>query len=247
MKDPFVALHSNDDVWIALRDVPAGSTTPDGVRVRGDITSGHKVARRAVAKGEPVHRYNQIIGFASQDIAPGEHVHTHNMAMGEIKIDHAFCTDARPTDYFAEPRTFMGIRRADGRIATRNFIGVISSVNCSATAVKLIAEHYRGRLDAYPNVDGVVGLTHKSGCGLDAPIEGVKTLKRALAGYVKHPNFAHVVVVGLGCGITNLGDVIVGAPGDSLSIQRIGGTAAWEPSGPDDVFRELKGGAPGVL
>jgi len=224
MKNPFVALHSNDDVWIALRDVPAGSTTPDGVRVLGDVTSGHKVARRAVAKGEPVHRYNQIIGFASQDIAPGEHVHTHNMEMGEVKIDHAFCTDARPTDYFVEPRTFMGIRRADGTVATRNFIGVISSVNCSATAVKLIAEHYRGRLDAYPNVDGVVGLTHKSGCGLDAPIEGIKTLKRALAGYVKHPNFAHVVVVGLGCEITNLGDVLDGAPGDSLSIQQIGGT-----------------------
>jgi altronate hydrolase len=224
MTSPFLELHANDDVWIVLRDVSAGSTTPDGVRVSGDIASGHKVARRAVAKGEPVHRYNQIIGFASQDILPGDHVHTHNLSMGELTLDHAFCVDAKPTDYFAEPRTFMGIRRADGTVATRNYIGVISSVNCSATAVKLIAERFRGRLDAYPNVDGVVGLTHKSGCGLDAPIDGVKTFKRALAGYVKHPNFAHVVVVGLGCEITNLGDILDGAPGDSLSIQELGGT-----------------------
>jgi altronate hydrolase len=171
-----------------------------------------------------VHRYNQVIGFASADIAPGEHVHTHNLAMGEVELDYAFCTDARPTEYVAAPRHFLGLRRADGSVATRNYIGVITSVNCSATAARMIADHYRGRLDAFPNVDGVVALTHKSGCGLDAPLDGVRTLKRALAGYVRHPNFAHVIVVGLGCEITNLGDVLDGAPGHSLSIQAEGGT-----------------------
>ncbi len=226
MTNPFVELHPNDDVWIALRDVAAGSTVPDGTRVLADVASGHKIARRAVPKGQPVHRYNQIIGFASADIAPGEHVHTHNLAMGEVERDYAFCADARRTDYFTEPRSFSGIRRPDGRIATRNYIGVISSVNCSATAVKMIADHFRNRLDAFPNVDGVIGLTHKSGCGLDAPLEGVRTLKKALAGFVKHPNFAHVVVVGLGCEITNLGDVLAGWPGDALSIQQTGGTPA---------------------
>jgi altronate hydrolase len=118
----------------------------------------------------------------------------------------------------------MGIRRADGRVATRNFVGVICSVNCSATAARMIADHYRGRLGDYPNVDGVIALTHKSGCGLDAPVAGVRTFKRALAGFVRHPNFAHIVVVGLGCEITNLGDILDGEPGDSLSIQALGGT-----------------------
>jgi altronate hydrolase len=224
MTRTFVELHPDDDVWIALKDAPAGSLAPDGVRLATDVGSGHKVARRVVPKGQPVHRYNQVIGFASADIAPGDHVHVHNLAMGELKLDHAFCSDVKPTQYVATPRTFMGIRRADGRVATRNYIGVISSVNCSATAAKMISDHYRGRLGEFPNVDGVVALTHKSGCGLDAPLAGVKAFKRALAGFVRHPNFAHVVVVGLGCEITNLGDILDGAPGDSLSIQSLGGT-----------------------
>lgn len=224
MNNTFVSLHPNDDVWIVLKGVPAGTVTPDGVRIPTDIASGHKVARRALAKGQPVHRYNQVIGFASEDISPAEHVHVHNLAVGELKLDYAFCRDAKPTSYAAASRTFMGIRRADGRVATRNFVGVISSVNCSATAARMIADHYRGRLGDYPNVDGVIALTHKSGCGLDAPLAGVKTFKRALAGFVRHPNFAHIVVVGLGCEITNLGDILDGEPGDSLSIQALGGT-----------------------
>lgn len=226
MTSPFVELHPDDDVWIALKHIPSGSVAPDGVRVATDIASGHKIARRSVARGRPVHRYNQIIGFASQDIVPGAHVHTHNLAMGEVELDYAFCVDARPTDYVAEPRTFQGIRRADGRVATRNYVGIITSVNCSATAARLIADHFRGRLDAYPNVDGVIALTHKSGCGLDAPLEGARTLKKALAGFVRHPNFAHIVVVGLGCEIARLGDVLDGWPGDALSIQEVGGTPA---------------------
>lgn len=224
MNGRIVELHANDDVVIALGDLPAGSELGGGVKTAVDIPNGHKVARRPLKKGAPVHRYNQIIGIAGEDIVPGQHVHTHNLAMAELELDYAFCRNARPTDYVAHPHTFMGIRRSNGQVATRNYIGVLSSVNCSATAAKMIADHYRDQLGAYPNVDGVVALTHKSGCGLDAPIEGVKTFKRALAGYVKHPNFAHVIVVGLGCEITNLGDILDGAPGDSLSIQELGGT-----------------------
>lgn len=224
-------LHPEDDVFIALKTIAAGQYVADGVQVAAEITAGHKVARRAVKKGDPVHRYNQIIGFASADIMPGDHVHLQNLAMAEFERDYAFCQNAKPTAYFPETRTFMGIKRADGRVATRNYIGVIASVNCSATAAKLIAEHFKGKLDAYPNVDGVLALTHKSGCGLDAPIEGVRTFKRALAGYVKHPNFAHIVVVGLGCEIANLGDILDGWPGDSLSIQEIGGTPATVAEG----------------
>ena len=224
MKDPCIELHSADDVLIALRDIPAGTELPGAVRTLADIPAGHKVARRSLARGAPVHRYNQVIGFAMEEIQPGAHVHTHNIAMGDVTLDYAFCRDARPTERDSEQRTFMGIRRADGRVATRNYIGVISSVNCSATASKMIADHYRNRLDDYENVDGVLALTHKSGCGLDHPLDGIRSLKRALAGYVRHPNFAHVIVVGLGCEIANLGDVLDGAPGDSYSIQTEGGT-----------------------
>ena len=219
-------LHPSDDVGIALTDLAQGQVLWDDVGAAAPIAAGHKVARNAIAKGQPVRRYNQIIGIASADIAPGEHVHVHNLAMAPIERDRAFCVDAKPTRYATEPRSFQGIVRADGRIATRNYIGVIASVNCSATAVKMVTDHYRGRLQDYPNVDGVVGLTHKSGCGLDTPVEGIRAFKRCLAGYVKHPNFAHVVVIGLGCEIANLGDVLDGAPGDSLSIQSIGGTPA---------------------
>jgi altronate hydrolase len=224
MISPFIDLHANDDVLIARCDIPAGSQLPEGPITGTDIPAGHKVARRAVARGAPVHRYNQVIGFASEDIQPGSHVHTHNLAMGEVALDYAFCRDARPTSRDSEQRTFLGIRRADGRVATRNYVAVISSVNCSATAARMIGDHYRGALGDYPNVDGVLALTHKGGCGLDHPLDGIRSFKRALAGYARHPNIAHVIVVGLGCEIANLGDVLDGAPGDSYSIQTEGGT-----------------------
>lgn len=224
MNNSYIELHAKDDVLIARGDIPAGTDLTDAVRTTADISAGHKVARRPIACGAPVHRYNQIIGFATEDIQPGEHVHTHNMEMGHVELEYAFCRDAQPAARDPEPRSFMGIRRADGRVATRNYVAVISSVNCSATAAKMIGHHYRNALGDYPNVDGVLALTHKSGCGLDHPLPGINALKSALAGYVRHPNIAHVIVVGLGCEIANLGDLLGGAPGDSYSIQTEGGT-----------------------
>ncbi|MEK7346309.1 MAG: altronate dehydratase family protein [Pseudomonadota bacterium] len=217
-------LHPSDDVWIALSDLAQGATLEGGLVTTGPIPSGHKVARHALKQGAFVHRYSQIIGVATQDIQPGDHVHVHNLGMAEFERDYAFGTQAKATDFVANPGTFMGIHRANGKVATRNYIGVVSSVNCSATAAKQIARHFEGKLDAYPHVDGVLALTHKSGCGLDTPIEGVDMLKRALKGYVDHPNFAHIIVVGLGCEIANLGDILGGSPGDSMSIQALGGT-----------------------
>ena len=170
------------------------------VTVSGLVPPGHKVATRAIKAGEPVRRYNQIIGFASRDIAPGEHVHLHNLAMGTFDRDYAFGADAKPTQYVAEPATFMGIVRADGRVATRNYIGILSTVNCSATVARGIADHFtRERLAAFPNVDGVVALTHGSGCGMDTHGEGMQVLRRTLGGYARHANFAGVLMIGLGC------------------------------------------------
>ena len=119
MTRPFIELHSNDDVLIAVQDIPAGTDLPGGIRTLADIPSGHKLARRAIPGGAPVHRYNQVIGFASEDIEPGSHVHSHNLAMGDVTLDYAFCRDAKPVARDSEQRTFMGIRRADGRVACR--------------------------------------------------------------------------------------------------------------------------------
>jgi len=203
---PFIRLHPADDVLIARTQL-VGGTPLENITVRGLIPPGHKVAARALAAGEPVRRYNQVIGFASKAIAPGEHVHTHNLDMGPDKgdfaRDYAIGADVKPPAPRREA-TFMGIKRADGRVATRNYIGILSSVNCSATAARAIADHFSRQtnpaaLQDFPNIDGVVALTHGTGCGMDAEGLGLKILERTLAGYATHANFAGVVVVGLGC------------------------------------------------
>jgi altronate hydrolase len=200
------------------------------------VPAGHKVAVRAIRAGEAVKRYGQIIGFASRDIQPGEHVHTHNLAMGEFARDYAWCADAKPTEPAAAPATFDGIVRADGRVATRNYIGILTSVNCSATVARAIADRFRRdifpeALAAYPNVDGVVALTHGVGCAVDTEGEALALLQRTLGGYARHPNFAGVLVIGLGCE-TNQISRLMESQGlveadflKTFNIQETGGTA----------------------
>ena len=233
----FIRLHEKDDVVIARAQLIGGSSL-EGVTTRGLIPAGHKVAVRAIALGEPVRRYNQIIGFASKPIAPGEHVHTHNLWMGEAKgqftRDHAFGADVKPEPARREA-TFMGIKRADGRVATRNYIGILSSVNCSATAARAIADHFSRHnrpqaLADFPNVDGVIALTHGTGCGMDSEGLGLQVLQRTLAGYATHANFAGVLVVGLGCESNQINAWLAHSSlreGETLrvfSIQDTGGT-----------------------
>ena len=142
--NPVIRLHANDDVVIARHQLVSGTRVADeNVVVAGLIPPGHKMATRHIAAGEPVHRYNQIIGLAKQDIQPGQHVHTHNLEMTEYERDYAFGVDAKPTEYVAQPATFMGIVRPDGRVATRNYIGILTSVNCSATVARAIADRFR--------------------------------------------------------------------------------------------------------
>ena len=234
---PFIRLHPADDVLIARTQLVGGTQVEDVV-IRGLIPPGHKVATRALAEGEPIRRYNQIIGFASRPIGPGEHVHTHNLNMGPDKgdfaRDYAFGADVKT----AVPRreaTFMGIKRADGRVATRNYIGILSSVNCSATAARAIADHFSRQshpqaLADYPNIDGVVALTHGTGCGMDSEGLGLQILQRTLAGYATHANFAAIVVVGLGCESNQINAWLAHSAlreGDNLrvfNIQDTGGT-----------------------
>jgi altronate hydrolase len=173
--------------------------------------------------------------MATRDIAAGEHVHTHNLAFSDFAREHAPGAAAQPTAYVAQPATFQGIVRADGRVATRNYIGVLTSVNCSATAARAIADYFRRdirpeALADFPNVDGVVALTHGMGCATASDGEELQVLRRTLGGYAKHPNFAAVLVVGLGCetnqisGLLTQEDMHVGPKLVAFNIQETGGT-----------------------
>jgi altronate hydrolase len=198
---PVIRIHASDDVVIARRQLLSGThIASEGVTVSGLIPPGHKLAVRAIRAGQPVRRYNQVIGIARQDIAPGQHVHTHNLAFGEVAHDYEVGQGVQSTDYVREPATFLGIVRPDGRIATRNYIGILTSVNCSATVARAIADHFRGdRLADYPNVDGVVALTHGAGCATASDGEPLQVLRRTLGGYARQANFGALMMVGLGC------------------------------------------------
>ncbi|WP_144108131.1 UxaA family hydrolase [Paraburkholderia sp. BCC1886] len=229
-----IRLHSDDDVAIARGPIAAGTTLAEagGIVTLDDIPGAHKVALRALKVGEPVRRYGQIIGFVTQAIEPGAHVHTQNVSMGDFARDYAFGKDVKQVAQAADARTFMGFRRADGRVATRNYIGVVSTVNCSATVTKLVAQHFSapGKLDAYPNIDGIVPVTHSFGCCIDHNGEGVQQLRRTIGGFIRHANFAGILVIGLGCEANQMGALFIAegvepsATMVPLVIQEQGGT-----------------------
>jgi altronate hydrolase len=235
--NPVIRIHPADDVVIARQQLLGGTRiASEGITVSGLVPPGHKVAVRAIAAGAPVRRYNQIIGTATQPIAAGQHVHTHNLAFSRFDRGHTVGGDVRPVAYVDTPATFDGIRRSDGRVATRNYIGVLTSVNCSATVARAIADHFRRgihpeALAAFPNVDGIVALTHGAGCATDSEGEGLQVLRRTLAGYARHANFAAVIVVGLGCETNQIQGLMAqeglreGAKLVTFSIQDTGGTA----------------------
>ena len=197
---PVIRLHADDDVVIARAQIPAGTQlVEEGISTLAAIPAGHKVAVRDIAEGRPVRRYSQIIGFATHAIRAGEHVHVHNLAMGSFERDYAFCQAVSDTRFVREPAVFQGIKRSDGRVATRNYIGILTSVNCSATVARMVARHFEDVSREYPNVDGVVALTHKTGCGMAGDGEGMDLLRRTMTGYARHPNFFAVLNIGLGC------------------------------------------------
>ncbi|MEX3980060.1 UxaA family hydrolase [Paraburkholderia sp. EG287A] len=241
-----ILLDRRDDVAIARGQLMPGSTLYGDHTVAGMIPPGHKVALRDIEPGEPVRRYGQIIGFASRPIRCGEHVHTQNLSMGDFERDYAFGVDAHDTPAAAQAATFLGIRRADGRVATRNYIGILTSVNCSATVARAIADHFRRdihpeALEAFPNVDGVVALTHGEGCALAAEGEPITVLRRTLAGYARHANFYAVLIVGLGCetnqidGLVEAEQLERGTRLSTMTIQQTGGTARTVAAGIEQV------------
>ncbi|MEO8057777.1 MAG: altronate dehydratase family protein [Burkholderiales bacterium] len=231
-----IRIHPADDVVIARHQLVGGTSLPsEGITVIGLVPPGHKISVRAIAQGAPVRRYNQIIGIAKQAIAAGQHVHTHNLEFNSFARDYAPSSGTHPTAFVDAPATFMGIKRADGRIATRNYIGVLTSVNCSATVARAIADHFRRdthpeALAKYPNVDGVIALTHGAGCATDSSGEPLQVLRRTLGGYARHPNFAAILVVGLGCetnqisGLMEQESLSTGTQFHTFNIQETGGT-----------------------
>ena len=238
---PLIRLHDHDNVLIAKTSLSLGQAFPQwGLKARAQVPAGHKIAARAIAQGERVLKYNTEIGVATRDIAAGEHVHSHNLALGEFHHDPAFGEDVRPVAFVppAERATFQGIVRADGRVATRNFIGILSSVNCSSTVIHRIAAHFTPeRLAAYPHVDGVVAFAQTSGCGMASPSEHFDVLRRTIAGYVRHPNLAGALIVGLGCERNQVLDLVSsqGLREDTLMktlvMQDTGGTRATVAAG----------------
>jgi altronate hydrolase len=247
---PVIRLHPEDGVVIARIGLPPGTPVAPGVQVgERRIPPGHKVALRPHAKGEPIRRYGQIIGFATEAVAPGDWVHTHNCAMGDFAKDYAWGVDAKPTEPVPVPATFQGIRRPDGRVATRNYIGIVTSVNCSAHVAELIADAFKRNpfkgedpLAAFPNVDGVVALTHKTGCGMTMG-EPLKLLRRTLAGFARHANFSHVIAIGLGCEVNQLGPMLeeqrLAGRLRNMDIQEMGGTRKTVQAGMDFVREVL--------
>ena len=199
-----VCLRPQDNVAIAAKHLPEGTEIESNGRVlRLDrrVGMGHKFALQAIRAGEPVLKYGQIIGFAGGDIEPGAHVHVHNVRADAFERDYAFCRDTPPRPAPAEPRHFEGFDRGQGRYGTRNYIAIISTVNCSASTSKYISERLRirGALDEFANVNGVVPIVHKQGCAMQFDGPDHNQLARTLAGFARHPNVAAYIIVGLGC------------------------------------------------
>ncbi|MCR5858168.1 UxaA family hydrolase [Mesorhizobium sp. J428] len=227
-------LGADDNVLIAVERIEAGETAAEGIVARARIPFGHKMASRAIAKDAVVRKFGQIIGFASQPIEKGDWVHEHNVYLHDFERDYQFCADARPENVLPveEQSTFEGFRRESGRAGTRNYLGILTSVNCSASVARFMAEAAQrsGLLDAFPNVDGVVSFTHGTGCGMAGSGEGFDILQRTQWGYAGNPNLGAVLLVGLGCEVFQIGrmkstyGISEGDTFRTMTIQDTGGT-----------------------
>ena len=234
MDGPVIRLHPDDNVVVARVDIEPGAVIPgENVIARQKAPAGYKIATRHLRKGDPVLKYQVTIGFAAEDTPPGTMLHGHNIEFQEFHRDPAIGRDYRPIDPvpLAQRKTFQGIRRADGRVGTRNFIAIVSTVNCSATVAHAIADWFTPeRLAGFPNVDGVAAFTHSTGCGMELSGEPMDLLRRTLGGYMRHANVAGVLVVGLGCERNQIATLLgsqrleAGPMLRTMVMQEVGGT-----------------------
>lgn len=225
-----IRLDPDDNVVTATRVLEVATAVEDAT-TKGLIPSGHKIATRAIGEGEQIRKYAQMIGVASQDIAPGDHVHTHNCDFVPTAQNYEFGTDMRPVTPTTGD-TFMGYKRENGSVGTRNYIAIVTSVNCSATAARRIADYFTPeRLAAFPNVDGVCAFVHGTGCGMADSGDGFEALQRVMWGYAKHPNHAGVLMVGLGCEMNQI-DWLLEAYGlkatETFQVMNIQGVAGLQ-------------------
>ncbi|WP_226664614.1 UxaA family hydrolase [Microbulbifer aggregans] len=234
-----IHIHSDDNVAVSKAPLPAGTLVNWGgsmLALVTDVPAMHKVCVRTIRQGEAIIKYGQVIGFAREDIAPGAHVHVHNLDAGNHRPEHEFCKDYAPTELLAPEQraTFDGYLRANGKAGTRNYLAVVSTVNCSVTVSRAVAAHFQnsGMLRDFPNIDGIVALGHDSGCGMSTSGEGYQTLLRTLHGYICHPNFAGVLLIGLGCEAMQISSMMreTGLQESDafqvMTIQQLGGTRA---------------------
>ena len=206
-----IVLGDKDNVAIALKAILKDDSIGElGLSARTDIPKGHKVAKRAIPSGEAVFKYGQIIGRSTKDISAGEHVHTHNIEFTDHKSGYEFSTEVQNKSSVADNAEFLGYQRDDGTVGTRNYIGILTSVNCSGSVAKFVAEEAEksGLLKRYKNVDGVVPIVHGSGCGMANSGEGYDLLFRTLSGYARNPNFAAILLIGLGCEVMQITDLV---------------------------------------
>jgi len=227
-------LNASDNVVIVVDEFPAGAAVLPEVTARERIPRGHKMAAVPIPSDAAIRKFGQIIGFASRPIAAGEWVHEHNCAVKEFARDYHFGEDARAESIAAveDQPTFQGYRRPNGKVGTRNYLAILTSVNCSATTARLIAREVErsGMLSDYPNVDGVIALVHGTGCGMAAKGEGFDALMRTEWGYAANPNVGSALMVGLGCEVFQIGrmkeeyGLVEGDAFQSLTIQATGGT-----------------------
>jgi len=229
----FIRLDPADNVVTATKSLEAGFTS-SGITTCQLIPRGHKVATSEITSGSVIRKYAQVIGYASQDITAGDHVHTHNVEFRNIRNEYEYSTNLRPAKIVAPDvqDTFMGYRRSNGQVGTRNYIGILTSVNCSATAARMIADAFGPEeMAQYPNVDGVVAFVHGTGCGMADSGDGFDALQRVMWGYATHPNHAGILMVGLGCEMNQI-DWLLDAYGlqqgplfQTMNIQDVAGLA----------------------
>lgn len=246
---PVIRLHPQDNVVIARTDLGIGARLPlENLVCRSQVPAGYKIASTAIAAGDAIRKYNVVVGFASTDIAAGTLVHSHNTTFREFERDYAHASEYRPVEPVprAEQASFEGFVRENGEVGTRNYIGILSTVNCSATVAHKIAAWFTPeRLADFPNVDGVVAFTHGVGCGMEMSGEPMALLRRTMAGYARHANLAAALIVGLGCERNQLAGLLADEalnPGErlhTLVMQETGGTRQTIDAGVQAVLSML--------
>ena len=223
----YILMHENDNVAIVVNDggLPAGAVFADGLTLIEAVPQGHKVALRALAKGDAIVRYNVTIGYAASDIGAGSWI---SEALVELpparELENLpIATRVAPQQEPLEGYTFQGYRNADGSVGTRNILAITTTVQCVAGVVEFAVKRIKDELlPKYPNVDDVVGLEHSYGCGVAIDAPGAMVPIRTLRNISLNPNFGgQAMVVSLGCEKLQPTRLF---PKGSIPIQNGGGT-----------------------